>query len=249
MPMSMRHVGLDVHAATIAVAVAEADGSVRELGVIRHRPEAVRKLVAKLGPTAQLRVCYEAGPTGYPLYRQLTALGVHCDVIAPSLVPTKAGDRVKTDRKDAVRLARTVTAATLVSELGTLRRFASPRQLMGYAGLVPREHSSGSGVHRGAITKTGNAHLRRVLVEAAWAYRHRPNLSSPVLRLRQQTQSLPVVAIATRAQQRLCTRYRRLTERGKPPLAVATTIARELLGFIWAIGQLVEPLPAAARCA
>lgn len=376
MPMSLHHVGLDVHAETIAVAVAEADGSVRELGVIRHRPEAVRKLVAKLGPPAQLRVCYEAGPTGYPLYWQLTALGVHCDVIAPSLVPTKAGDRVKTDRKDAARLARcyragdltaiwvpdaptealrdlvrarevakqdqlrarhrvskfllrhgyhrpegmrawtarhaqwlasltfalptlqvvfddyrgnlallaervsrlelaiaaalptlappqqalvgalaalrgvrTVTAATLVSELGTLRRFPSPRQLMGYAGLVPREHSSGSGVHRGAITKTGNAHVRRVLVEAAWAYRHRPDLTSAVLRLRQQTQPLPVVAIATRAQRRLCTRYRRLTERGQPPLAVATTIARELLGFIWAIGQLVEPPPVAARCA
>jgi transposase len=375
----MRHVGLDVHAETIAVAVAERDGSVRELGLIRNRAEAVRKLVAKLGPAAQLRVCYEAGPTGYPLYWQLTALGVHCDVIAPSLVPTKAGDRLKTDRKDAARLARcyragdltaiwvpdaatealrdlvrarevakqdqlrarhrlskfllrhgrhrpegmrawtgrhaqwlagltfelptlqvvfddyranlallaervarleraieatlptlapaqqalvgalatlrgvrAVTAATLVSELGTLRRFATPRQLMGYAGLVPREHSSGSGVHRGAITKTGNAHLRRVLVEAAWAYRHRPNLTSAVLRLRQQDQPLPVVAIATRAQRRLCARYHRLTERGKPPLLVATTIARELLGFIWAIGQLVEPPPAAVgstRCA
>ena len=379
MPKRMQHVGLDVHAETIAVAVAEPDGSVRELGVIRNRPEAVRKLVAKLGPAAQLRVCYEAGPTGYPLYWQLTSLGVHCDVIAPSLVPTKAGDRVKTDRKDAARLARcyragdltaiwvpdaatealrdlvrarevakqdqlrarhrvskfllrhgcqrpeglrawtarhaqwlagvsfdlptlqvvfddyranlalladriarleraieaalptlapaqqalvgalatlrgvrTVTAATVVSELGTLRRFARARQLMGYAGLVPREHSSGRSVHRGAITKTGNAHLRRVLVEAGWAYRHRPNLASAALRQRQQAQPLPVVAIATRAQRRLCARYHRLTQLGKPPLAVATTIARELLGFIWAIGQLVEPLPAAvpaARCA
>lgn len=371
MPNSMRHVGLDVHAETIAVAVAEADGSVRELGTIRNRPEAVRKLVAKLGPVAHLRVCYEAGPTGYPLYWQFTALGVHCDVIAPSLIPTKAGDRVKTDRKDAVRLARcyragdltvvwvpdaatealrdlvrarevtkqdqlrarhrvskfllrhgcqrpdgmrawtlkhaqwlaqqhfalptlqvvfdeyratlallaervtrleraiqaalptlapaqqalvgalatlrgvqTVAAATLVSEVGTLRRFANPRQLMGYAGLVPREHSSGSGIHRGAITKTGNAHLRRVLVEAAWAYRHAPNLQSPVLRARQQDQPAPVVAIATQAQRRLCGRYRRLTERAKPPLAVATVIARELLGFIWAIGIEVEPSPA-----
>lgn len=371
MPNTMRHVGLDVHAETIAVAVAEADGSVRELGTIRNRPEAVRKLVAKLGPVAHLRVCYEAGPTGYPLYWQFTALGVHCDVIAPSLIPTKAGDRVKTDRKDAVRLARcyragdltvvwvpdaatealrdlvrarevtkqdqlrarhrvskfllrhgcqrpdgmrawtlkhaqwlaqqhfalptlqvvfeeyratlvlladrvarleraiqaalptlapaqqalvgalatlrgvqTVAAATLVSEVGTLRRFANPRQLMGYAGLVPREHSSGSGIHRGAITKTGNAHLRRVLVEAAWAYRHAPNLQSPVLRARQQDQPAPVVAIATQAQRRLCGRYRRLTERAKPPLAVATVIARELLGFIWAIGIEVEPSPA-----
>lgn len=372
MPNTMRHVGLDVHAETIAVAVAEADGSVRELGTICNRPEAVRKLVAKLGPVARLRVCYEAGPTGYPLYWQFTALGVHCDVIAPSLIPTKAGDRVKTDRKDAVRLARcyragdltavwvpdaatealrdlvrarevtkqdqlrarhrvskfllrhgcqrpdgmrawtlkhaqwlaqqhfalptlqvvfeeyratlalladrvvrleraiqaalptlapaqqalvgalaalrgvqTVAAATLVSEVGTLRRFANPRQLMGYAGLVPREHSSGSSIHRGAITKSGNAHLRRVLVEAAWAYRHAPNLQSPVLRARQHDQPAPVVALATHAQRRLCGRYRRLTELGKPPLAVATVIARELLGFIWAIGIEVEPSPAA----
>lgn len=371
MPKKMRHVGLDVHAETIAVAVAEADGSVREMGTIRNRPEAVRKLITKLGGPSALRVCYEAGPTGYPLYWQLTALGVHCDVIAPSLIPTKAGDRVKTDRKDAAKLARCyragdltavwvpdaatealrdlvrarevtkqdqlrarhrvskfllrhgcqrpeglrawtakhaqwlarqtftlptlqvvfdeyratlalladrlarleraiaaalatlapaqqalvgalatlrgvqqVTAATIVSELGTLRRFANPRQLMGYAGLVPREHSSGSGVHRGAITKTGNAHLRRVLVEAAWAYRHRPNPASGLLRARQQGQPAPIVAIATKAQQRLCPRYRRFHEQGKPPLAVATMIARELLGFIWAIGYAVEPPPA-----
>jgi transposase len=100
MPDTLRHVGLDVHAETIAIAVAEADGAVRELGVIRNRPDAVRKLITKLGPAAQVRVCYEAGPTGYPLYWQLTALGVHCDVIAPSLIPTKAGDRVKTDPGD-----------------------------------------------------------------------------------------------------------------------------------------------------
>lgn len=371
MPSTMRHVGLDVHAETIAVAVAEPDGNVRELGTIRNRPEAVRKVIAKLGGPAGLRVCYEAGPTGYPLYWQLTALGVHCDVIAPSLIPTKAGDRVKTDRKDAARLARCyragdltavwvpdaatealrdlvrarevakqdqlrgrhrvskfllrhgrqrpegmlrawtgkhaqwlaqqqfdlptlqvvydeyratlglladrvarleraiqaaittlapaqqalvgalatlrgvqqITAATIVSEVGTLRRFATARNLMGYTGLVPREHSSGSGVHRGTITKTGNAHLRRVLVEAAWAYRHRANLASGRLRARQEGQPAPVIAIATKAQHRLCPRYRRLTERGKPPLAVATVLARELLGFIWAIGQAVEPHP------
>lgn len=370
MPNRMRHVGLDVHAETIAIAVAESDGSIRELGTIRNRPEAIRKLIAKLGGSAGLRVCYEAGPTGYTLYWQLAALGVPCDVIAPSLIPTKAGDRVKTDRKDAARLARCyragdltavwvpdaatealrdlvrarevtkqdqlrarhrvskfllrhgcqrpdgmrawtlkhaqwltqqrfalptlqvvydeyratlavladrvarleraiqaalptlaptqqalvgalaalrgvqhVTAATIVSEVGTLRRFGTARQLMGYAGLVPREHSSGSGVRRGAITKTGNAHLRRVLVEAAWAYRHRPNPASAALRARQADQHPATIAIATRAQHRLCPRYRRLTEQGKPPLAVVTTIARELLGFIWAIGQTVEPTP------
>ena len=113
MPKNLRDLGLDVHAATIAVAVAESDGTVRELGTIQNRPEAVRKLLAKLGPLDALRVCYEAGPTGYPLYWQLTALGVHCDVIAPSLVPTKVGDRVKTDRKDAAKLARCYRAGDL----------------------------------------------------------------------------------------------------------------------------------------
>jgi len=370
MTQKMRYLGLDVHAETIAVALAEPDGSVRELGTIRNRPEAVRKLLTKLAPSETLRVCYEAGPTGYALYWQLAALGVACAVIAPSLVPKKVGDRVKTDRKDAAKLARcyragdltavwvpdaatealrdlvrarevakqdqlrarhrvskfllrhgcarpdgmrawtrthaqwlarqtfalptlqvvfddyraalgmladrvtrleqaitraiatlapaqqalvgalatvrgvqAVTAATLVSELGTLRRFGTARQLMGYAGLVPREHSSGAAVHRGAITKTGNAHLRRVLVEAACAYRHRASTASAKLRLRQQGQPAPIVALATQAQHRLCPRYQRLTARGKPPLSVATVIARELLGFIWAIGYAVEPAP------
>jgi hypothetical protein len=115
---------------------------------------------------------------------------------------------------------------------------------MSYAGLVPREHSSGSHVHRGAITKTGNAHLRRVLVEAAWAYRHRPTPASGVLRARQHGQPATIIAIATKAQQHLCPRYRRFLAHGTPPLAVATRIARELLGFIWAIGHAVEPPPA-----
>lgn len=369
----LRFVGLDVHAETIAIAVAETDGTVRELGTIANRPEAVRKLLHKLGDADALRVCYEAGPTGYTLYWQLLALGIACAVIAPSLIPTKAGDRVKTDRKDAVRLARChrageltavwvpdaqteavrdlvrarevakqdqlrarhrlnkfllrhgvqrpdgmrawtqrhlvwlgqrrfdvptlqvvfdeyratltviaervarleqaitvaietlqapqqqliralatlrgvqqVTATTLVCELGTVRRFASARHLMAYAGLVPREHSSGSGVRRGAITKTGNAHLRRVLVEAGWAYRHRPSGVSLTLAARRHGQPAPVVAIAHAAQQRLCPRFQRLIERGKAPLAVATSVARELLGFIWAIGLEVEPPPRAA---
>jgi transposase len=106
-------VGLDVHAETIAVAVAEAGGEVRSVGVIPNRLESVRKLVHKLGPVAQLRACYEAGPTGYVLYWQLTQLGVACEVIAPSLVPTKAGDRVKTDRRDAEKLARCYRAGEL----------------------------------------------------------------------------------------------------------------------------------------
>ena len=100
---NVRFIGLDVHAETIAVAVAEPDGEVRSLGVIPNRSESIRKLVKKLGPVAQLRVCYEAGPTGYVVYWELTALGVKCEVIAPTLVPVKAGDRVKTDRRDALK--------------------------------------------------------------------------------------------------------------------------------------------------
>ncbi len=102
----IRFVGLDVHADTIAVAVAEPDGEVRSFGVIPNRLESIRKMVVKLGPAQNLKACYEAGPTGYLLYWQLTALKVACEVIAPSLVPVKAGDRVKTDRRDAAKLAR-----------------------------------------------------------------------------------------------------------------------------------------------
>src|SRR5438445_13808323 len=101
-----RFVGLDVHAETIAVAVVEPEGELRFLGTIPNRPEAIRRLMKRLGPAARLRACYEAGPTGYVLYWQLTELGVHCDVVAPSLVPVKSGDRVKTDRRDAEKLAR-----------------------------------------------------------------------------------------------------------------------------------------------
>jgi transposase len=362
----MRYVGLDVHAETITAAVAEMDGAVHELGTIANAPAALRKLMRKLGPIAALRVCYEAGPTGYVVYWQLVALGVACEVIAPSLIPTKAGDRVKTDRRDAVKLARCyrageltpvfvpdrateglrdvvrareaakqdllrarhrlgklllrhgrqrpagmrawsvrheqwlgtqrfaletvqlvydeyraalsvlvarvarleeamrtgvatlrpeqqavvtgltalrgvrdVTAITVVSELTTLTRFAGARPLMAYAGLVPREHSSGRSQWRGAITKTGNAHVRRVLVEAAWGYRHRP-VTTARLRQRQQGQPAVVLAVAERAQHRLCARYRALATRGKAPLFIATTIARELLGYMWAIGQVIE---------
>src|SRR2546429_5408142 len=110
---NVRFIGLDVHAETIAVAVAEPDGEVRSLGVIPNRPESIEKLMKKLGPREQLRVCYEAGPTGYVVYWQLTALHVACEVVAPTLVPIKSGDRVKTDRRDALKLARSYRAGDL----------------------------------------------------------------------------------------------------------------------------------------
>jgi transposase len=111
----VRFLGLDVHAETIAVAVAETDGEVRSLGTIPNREESVRKLVKKLGPAEQLRACYEAGPTGYILYWQLTGLGVKCEVVAPGLVPVKPGDRVKTDRRDATKLARSYRGGDLTA--------------------------------------------------------------------------------------------------------------------------------------
>jgi transposase len=359
-------IGLDVHAETIAVAVAEPDGEVRSVGVIPNRPESIRKLVKKLGPPEQLRVCYEAGPTGYVVYWQLTALGVKCEVVAPTLVPVKAGDRVKTDRRDALKLARSyragdltavwvpgaahealrdlvrareaakkdqlrarhrlgkfllrhgrrpptamtswtqthltwvktvhfehaaqeatlldylhevehmadrierleravdeavqtapagmravvealqalrgiaqVSAVTIIAEVGELSRFAKPRQLMGYSGAVASEDSSGDRIRRGGITKTGNAHLRRVVIEAAWAYRHRPAVGA-TLRKRQGAASEDVKAIAWKAQHRLHARYRHLTLKGKCKQEVVTAVGRELLGFIWAIGVKVE---------
>src|SRR2546427_6953080 len=111
----IRFVGLDVHAETIAAAVVEPDGELRFVGTIPNRVEAIRRLMKRLGPAARLRACYEAGPTGYVLYWQLTELGVHCDVVAPSLVPVKAGDRVKTDRRDAEKLARCYRSGDLTA--------------------------------------------------------------------------------------------------------------------------------------
>ena len=366
MKKTVRFLGLDVHAETIAVAVAEADGTVRSLGTIANREEAVRKLVKKLGLAEDLRACYEAGPTGYVLYWQLTQLGVECSVIAPSLVPVKAGDRVKTDRRDAEKLARSfrsgdltavwvpdagsealrdlvraraaaeqdqlrarhrlnkfllragrrpamgvkawtlphmawvralrfeqpaqestrldylhevehmgervkrleqaireavklaapqiqtviaglqalrgvaeLSAVTIVSELGSLTRFAGPRQLMAYSGTVPSEDSSGKRTRRGGITKTGNAHLRRIAVESAWSYRLRPGIG-PELRRRQQGVPEEIKEIAWKAQNRLHKRYVKLSLAGKDQRKIVTAVGRELLGFIWAIGVRAE---------
>jgi transposase len=358
----IRYLGLDVHTATIAVAVAESGTEpARSRGTINHRPEAVAKLIRQLGPVEQLRCCYEAGPTGYGLYRQLVRLGVDCIVVAPSLIPVKVGDQVKTDRRDAEKLARllrsgeltavwvpdeahealrdftrlresakqdlhrvrqqlgkfllrlsvaptlrlsrwsksyrawlgslrlpqaleqatlevylehldesaarlaklnarleelavsheqapliqafaclhgvgVVTAITLVAELGDLSRFPSARALMGYVGLGPREHSSGGRVRRGGISKRGNSHARRVVVEAAWHYRHAPGVG-PALQRRRRNQPAGVVTIADKAHARLHRRYRKLLGRGKLPQLAVVAVARELLGFIWAIAR------------
>jgi len=141
----------------------------------------------------------------------------------------------------ALRGVAQTTAATIVSELGSLSRFESPRQLMGYSGLVAREHSSGNRIQRGSITKTGNAHLRRVLVEAAWAYQHRPNVTGYLLR-RQKSLALSdeVKSIAWKAQHRLNKRYKSFAARGKNKNQIVTALGRELLGFIWAIAIKAE---------
>ena len=125
-----------------------------------------------------------------------------------------------------------MTAMTIVSELYGFPRFTSPRGLMAFLGLVPSEHTSGYDPKRGGITKTGNGHVRRVLVEAAWHYRHRPGVGS--LRKRRQGQPAEIIALADKAQQRLCRRYRRMTDSGKPSPKAVTAVARELTGFIWA---------------
>lgn len=362
-----RFVGLDVHADTISAAVAEREAAVRDLGTIPNREESVRKLAKKLTEGGAWAACYEAGPTGYTLYWQLTKLGIPCVVIAPTLVPTKAGDRVKTDRRDAQRLASSfrageltpvwvpdaahealrdlvrareaakqdqlrarhrlgkyllrhgkrppqqmrawgknylewikekvsfdqrcqqvtledylnevehvgvrisrlekaideaveqvpesmreliqalqalrgvakIGAVTIVAEVGTLTRFEHPRQLMGYSGAVSSENSSGGKIRRGGITKTGNAHLRRVIVEAAWSQRYKPALSLAMSK-RQEGLSAEVQELASKARHRLHRRYVYLLARGKTKQEVVTAVAREMLGFIWAIGVSVE---------
>jgi transposase len=373
--LTTRYVGLDVHGDTIAAAVAEGRGMVRTLGIFPNRPESVRKFIEQLDRGGDLKVCYEAGPTGYALYWQLTKMGVDCEVVAPSLIPRKPGEKIKTDRRDAEKLAQCyqsgtltpvwvpdaahealrdlvraratakgdesrakhrlvnyllryglrhpdgsrawthpwwrrvqsrefafetqketlgdyiaevvrqgerlsrldaaidraiaaappekravvealqalrgvakLTAVTIVTEVGTFRRFRKPTELMGYTGLVPSEHSSGSREAKGRITRTGNSHLRHVLGEAAWHARHRPWLN---VRLKKVLSTLPpgVSEIAWRAQERLHRKFTKLTYHRKPAGKVATAVARELVGFIWAIGRLAEDNAAAAAAA
>jgi len=357
------YIGLDVHKDSIAVAVALPGRDIPELrGERAHAPKNVRKLVVQLinefdgGP---LLFCYEAGPCGYDLYRQLIELGQACMVVAPSKIPQKPGERIKTDRRDARKLAgylrsgdlsavwvpdeeqesmrdlcrargdmkvaqqkarqqlnafvlrhghrwpsnrtrwtrahvnwleslifkhpwqqvalqeyvdavraatarvETMTglmlealpqwsmapvvdslvalrgvdqlaAITLLAELGDLSRFDSPTQLMAYLGLVPSEHSSGSRRRQGAITRTGNRHARRLLVECAWSYRF-PARQTMHLKRKAVDASDAAKAIAWQAQKRLCGRYRHLVESGKNTKLVCVAIARELIGFVWDI--------------
>lgn len=358
-------VGLDVHKDSIAVATC---GSARSdepvfVGPIGPRECDVDKMVRRLQSKAsRLVFAYEAGPCGYVLHRSLTAKGLECIVVAPSLIPRKAGDRVKTDRRDAVQLARLlrsgdltpvyvpkvedeairdlsraredavidlksarqrlksfllrlglhyvgranwndahrrylarvvcptpaqqivfqeylravddhaerlkrieehlaellpgwrlspvvealqalrgvqqITAITTVAELGDLTRFDSPRQLAAFLGLTPSEYSSGESRRQGGITKSGNAHARRALVEASWAYRH-PAKVSEAIQKRLEKLPKPIQDIAWKAQVRLCKRFRRLIARGKNPNVAVTAIARELAAFMWAIAREV----------
>ena len=144
----------------------------------------------------------------------------------------------------AMRGVAFLTAVTFVAEIGDVRRFDSPRQLMAYLGLVPSESSTGERVRRGGITKAGNGRARRVLVEGAWTYRFPARMSRP---LQERQSGLPkaVCDIAWKAQLRLCGRYRKLAARGKRQGVVTAAIAREMAAFLWAIGHEVEPRPAA----
>ncbi len=365
-------IGFDTAKLRNAVAIAEAGrrGEVRYLGEIDTNETATRKLVAGLAAKyRRLTFCYEAGPTGYGLQRLIESLGHSCLVVAPSLIPKKAGDRVKTNRRDAEGLARLlrageltpvwvpdsrheamreltrareaarqdltrkrqqvssmllrlgrhysgiktwgarhrtwlasvrldhaeqrfvleemlqaerqtaerigrleqaireaigdwtlcslvpalmamrgidlVAAVTILAEIGDLSRFASPRQLMAYLGLVPSERSTGDSIKRGPITKAGNSRARRILVEAAWAYRHPPRVGIEKQVL-VSAAPRPAREIAWKAQVRLCKRFRTLTRRAKKSTVVATAIAREMAGFIWAIAREVGLQPVSA---
>jgi transposase len=139
----------------------------------------------------------------------------------------------------ALRGVAQISAVTIAAELGNISRFEGARQLMGYSGAVPSEDSSGHRTRRGSITKTGNAHLRRIAIEAAWSYRLRPGIG-PALRKRQEGVPEEIKEIAWKAQHRLHKRYLKLSAAGKDQRKIITAVGRELLGFIWAIGVKAE---------
>jgi transposase len=363
MKQHITHVAMDDSKRTIVLGILRPRATEPELRSIPNEPRHVRRFFARLQRDGRVLACYEAGPSGYDLYRQLTALDVPCQVIAPALTPRKPGDRIKTDRRDAAKLVRlfrvgeltpitvpdeageaardlvrcreavqddlrrwrhrlvkflarhgrvyrdgrhwtqrhgtwlqgqrfalpalqrtleeyrvtveqlrarlgdldqaiaalaetapyrervgwlrcfrgidTLAAMILLVEIGDFQRFPTPRALMAYLGLVPREASSGDRERRGSITKAGNTHARRILVEACWHYRHPPALG-PALARRSAGQPPAVRAQAWRAQQRLHRRYRHLVGHGKRPPVAVVACARELLGFLWAA---LRPLP------
>jgi transposase len=207
-------------------------------------------LLGKLGDSSTLKVCYEAGPTGYALYWQLTKLRIERLDGAIDRAINEAPEHLRAlvDALQALRGVAKVTAVTLATEFGTFSRFEKAAQVMSYTGMVPSEHSSGPRSRRGAITKTGNSHLRRVLVEAAWHYRHSPRLTQRQKEL-QSVLAPKVAAAAWRAQERLHRRYWALTNRSKPAGKIVTALARELVGFVWAIGVETERQLAAAHAA
>ena len=307
-------VGLDVHKATISVAIAgeERGGEFRHWGTINNRADDVRRLAEKLGSGGrQLHFCYEAGPCGYGLYRQLTDLGhvraratavrvlgkarqhlqgfllrhgrVHAgkkgwtvvyrrwlttirfehpaqQIVLQDYIHAVADAEARVERLtkqiaellprwslapvveavQAMRGVAFVVAVTVVAEVGDFSRFDNPRQLMAYLGLTPSEHSSGASVRRGGITKAGSSLARRALVEGAWSYRMQARVSR---KLHDRIEALPqaVRDIAWKGQLRMCQRYRRLMAAGKPKVVATTAIAREMVGFIWAIARTVTP--------
>jgi len=364
-------VGLDVHKDSIAMAAAEAGRAPgRQIGTIAHDVNKLIKALAKLGEPGAMHVVYEAGPTGYGLQRLLAARGSRCEVVAPSLIPRRAGERIKTDRRDALRLAElsragqlravwipdttdeairdlqraredavnartqarhqlkgfllrhdirfpgrsswtktfyrwlgtlnfgatssqtafteyvqavqacdervarlsaalcasiqgwrfepvvlalqalrgidVLSAIGLVAEIGDIQRFDHPRKLMAYLGLVPSEQSSGERVRKGSITKTGNAHARRLLTEAAWNYRFKPRIGYQAQR-RQEALSQTVRDIAWKAQLRLSQRFSKLLARGVQVNKVCVAVARELSGFIWDIARNSTPAQATSE--
>ena len=358
---SITWVGLDVHKESIAAAAVKGPlGAVVTRLEVPNTEKGLQRLVLRMKELGNPQCAYEAGPCGYDVRRFLGSRDIPCDVVAPSLIPKKAGDRVKTDRRDAENLARmyrmgeltpihvptpaqealrdlvrsredakedllrrrhrlqkfllrqgrryegrswtishwqwvrsqrfsdrntesvfqeyivaleqeqdritrldariedeshdpeiapmvlrlralrgvdTVTAMTLVSELIDMKRFVSPRELMAFVGLVPRERSSGGKEWRGRITKTGNAHVRRVLVEAAWHYRHVPARGGKAIHKRREGQSAQVVDTAKKAEMRLHKKFQKMFLRGKSPGTTVVAVARELVGFVWALGQ------------
>src|SRR5438128_1446177 len=211
-------IGLDVHARSIRLAAVRADQLLEER-TLAYDEEAVERVLRRW---PGVRCCYEAGPTGFGLYRHLTQRGIDCVVVAPGLVPQRPGDRVKTDSRDARKLARLLAG-------GLLQGIHVPSR-----GLVPWEHSSGEQRRLGSITKVGNSHVRRLLVESAWHARRRPKVGYELAR-RQRGQEAVVVERAWRCQQRLYQRWQRMAGRGKPQQKIVVACARELAGFVWAI--------------